>query len=278
MLAVLFAESGPVLAVAASTLFLLWLITLFQAFRYAVVPSRFVRAQRSLLTRIFDSDAFWKMCALEDRVKNPELVKLDREQLTAVLTRASTGLVAYRAGHLWAYELDRYRRSGASILFSAASVATLVVQGVITFTLVNCALYKVQPGQFAFDRAPSFATFIYYSFNSIFVSEISALRPVGDLASLVQVAAGFTCAVLVVLLVVTLVFSFRHSRTDKAATKAIRQMRRRSEQFATKLSEEYETTLDELLRRLDEMGSGLLTVISYLSSQVPDDDDRDEAA
>lgn len=280
ILGILLSDSPYLLGAAAIALVLTWFASLYKAFRYSVVPSRFVRSQRSLLDRILRSDQFWSLVALEEAVKRPEIEQLNRDQATNAITKATTGLIAYRAGHLWAYQLDRYRRSGVSILFSAVSVAALVLQALVTFAFVNMAIYTLDPSQFNFTEVPGVATFVYYSFASIFMSEVSMLVPAGPWAASVQVVAGFSSGVLLLLLVVTLVFSVRQSRTDKEATRAIRQMRRRSNEFADRLAAEYELSLDELLRRLDELGSGLIGVVSYLSAQLPDavdeEDDEDD--
>lgn len=278
VLSILLVDLPWLLWTASGVLTATWFAALVVAFRDAIAPSSFVRSQRSIMNRVLDSDRFWNFVALEDRVKSAEVERLDREQLNSVMTRASVGLITHRSGLVWAYQLDKYRRSGVSNLFSVISIASLILQAIVTFTFINLALFKLDPSQFVFDAEPGVPTFVYYAFGSIFVSEVSLLTPGGDWASALQVLAGFSAGVLGLLLVVTLFFGIRHARADEAATKAIQQMRRRSDEFARRVAQEFElVSIDELLRRVMSLGAvGLGGIIAYLNAQLSDVQDEED--
>jgi hypothetical protein len=268
-LAILTSTNDKVLIVACLALLILWFVNLYKAFRYSLAPARFVRQQQRLLERLLLSERTWTFFEVDKSVRDPALVKMTATQQQQFLLKVGTGLIAHRGSHFWAYRLDHYRKSGVSIVFSAMSIIGLLFQAVITFMFVNEAIYEISPEQFQVDGSPSYVLFAYYSFASLFVSEISAITPVGSWAAATQMVAGFSTAVVVFILIATIFFGIRQSRTDESANEAISQMRRKGDEFAVKLSGEYELSVEAISRRLTDLGWDLLGLLAYFSREVP---------
>jgi hypothetical protein len=63
---------------------------------------------------------------VDKSVRDPALVRMNETQQQQFLLKVGTGLIAHRGSHFWAYGLDHYRKSGASIVFSAVSIIGLL--------------------------------------------------------------------------------------------------------------------------------------------------------
>jgi hypothetical protein len=271
VLVILATDADWSVGAGAICLLLLWLVSLWKTFRYALSPGRFVRGQRAWTEKMLGSKGFWNFVNVEDRVRNAQVERFDREQTNAVITRASFGLTLCRGSQFWAAQLDAYRRSPVSVVFGCVAVLGIFLQTVLTFTFVNLAIFKFDSSQFSADSPsrPSVAVFAYYSFSSSFVSEISALRPRGSVAAIAQVVAGLSTAVVVCLLVIAVIFGVKQSRVDEAATEAIEGMRRKAREFEEKLGREYDTTGEDLFQRLCDFNSFFAKWLVYLSDQLP---------
>jgi hypothetical protein len=267
---IIVASTNHVLLSGASVALLaLWFASLYKAFRYSLAPARFVRQQQRLLERVLLSDRAWTWFEVDKSVRDPALVKMNDTQQQQFLLKVGTGLIAHRGSHFWAYRLDHYRKSGASIVFSAVSIIGLLLQAIITFMFVNEAVYKISADQFHVENAASYMLFAYYSFASLFVSEISAITPVGSWAAAIQIVAGFSAAVVVFILIATIFFGIRQSRTDESANEAISQMRVKGDEFALRLSGEYELSMDAISRHLTDFGWDFLGILAYLTREAP---------
>lgn len=254
------ALDGPtgLLVSAVVILMILWTWLVFRAVVYAIVPSKFVVHQQKFLGNILDSDRTWTVAALPTEVTSSTATQLNKSQIDRVVSQASMGLALYGVSALWAEKLDQYRKSRTSVVFSAFAVAALVTQGLAIFALVNLGIFRIDASQFVYSESPQLVTFVRYSFSSMYAGEIEALRPVGTAASVVNVAETFSCAVIVLVLVVSVVFSVKESRDDLVEEESIRAMRLKADDFAEKLQGQYRLPLLDLLNRISELG-GLFT-------------------
>ncbi|WP_156971681.1 hypothetical protein [Knoellia flava] len=269
VIGILASETRWVLVVCAVALFSLWVFSLVKTLRFAISPGRFIASQRSLFTRLFNSDVVWRFVHLDENLKNPAIQKYDQQQANAIVTSLSTGLVCSRGAQFAASHLEAYRRSPASILSSCFAVFGLFLMGLFTFTFVNMAVYKSAPQEFLAGYEPSLATFAYYTSSSASFGEISALIPKGSLATAVNLLTGVGSGVIICMLIASVVLGFRQTREDEAATKQIEAMRREADEFEDRLAREYGLGPDELVRRLEELGVGFVKLIPFLFVRRP---------
>ena len=169
---------------------------------------------------------------------------------------------------MWAEQLEIYRKKGVSVVFSAVSVVTLVLQASLLFCFANLALFKYDSGQFEYSASgtPPFATFFRYSFNSLLLSEIDSLKPLGSLSSWLSTVAGISVAVIGIVLIVAIVFGVKQSRDDEETRNAVEDMRERADGFAQKLTEEYRLPVEDLIDRVLEIGGFITLWLKYFGS------------
>lgn len=259
---------SPVQAIAITSLIALWTILLLRACISAIRPVSFIQAQQRALSYAMSSKAVQTMASPAPGHMRADVVKLSKAQVDQVVMNASIAVCVYAAGYHLADQLEKYRKSSASIAFNALGIAALSLEAIALFTLSNYGLFQISPGQFKGVTDPSFALFTRYSVSAMFFSEIAALQPVGDIANWFSVYAGISFGVIFLVLVVGLAFSFRSTREDAAAEEAIAEMRKRSDSYAARLATEYELPMNELISRLIAMGGVVNLWIRFVSSSI----------
>lgn len=256
-------------ATAAIILLTLWVITVVRAFVYAVRPSRFVVGQRKLADTILKSSWARDNYGIPPVAKDPAIPDLTEEQTNDVLGKVSSGLILHRGLALLTYRLDLYRQTGAFIIFSAISIVALLLQALLTFSLINYAVFQLDSSQYNFDRDPNLLTFFYYSSASMFNSEVGVVQPEGTFALLVALAAWLSTGFLVLVLVVAIIFGIKNSKTDDTAKRAIADLEAGGNHLEVVLRDEYELSLTEVSERLSAMQWGTAGMIAWMASQVP---------
>lgn len=268
-LLIFIASNNLVLNSCIVVLSLLWIIVLSRSTINAFRPSRFVRLQSNLMDKILNWKILRTTSAIDESLQDPLVTTFDNVQANKFATNALFGVIYYRASQYWASRLDKYRRSGASIFFAAISLLYLIAQGVVTFALINYSLFKVDPSRYSsISPSPRFATFIYYSFASAHGSEISSLTPKGSLSSIIQVFEGASFIFFIFVLIATIYFGFKQTKDDDVARSEIAKMRKKGDEFAQEFVAEYDTTIEELTRRLAMTGGQFIKLIDYFVKET----------
>jgi len=217
------------------------------------------------------------MTSPDEDLRHTELEKFTPQQQNLFVQSLSQGVIVHRALYFWAHKLDQYRQSPASLFFSVLSVLWLLIQTAVAFTLINDALFKIDPESFSYVSPPSFAVLLRYSVSSMYAGEIDALKALSDLANVVAIAATVVGAVVVLSLFVSVILSFQQTRDDRTMRSIIEELKREGTQINKRLKADWEVSADEAIDRLNQLGAGLLGVITFLSSRIPpgfDDEDQ----
>lgn len=253
---------------AVYVLLILWAVLLGRACLTALRPVSFIRAQQRLIGRVQKSAFGQSIASPSADYLKPEVVTLSKTQVDALVTHASGAVCLYAAGYFLADQLERYRKSGAAVVFSMLGVGALFLEAIAILTVVNVAIWHVDERQFSYTESPSAATFVRYTLNSLFPGDIDALQPERDWATWVSIYSGISVGIIMLTLVVSLVFSVRSTREDSAATESINKMRQRSDEYAARLVEEYRLPLEQLVSRLIQMSGALDFWFRFVSDRI----------
>jgi hypothetical protein len=268
---IVFATSRWLLIPAA----VLWgglLAVLFvRAFWRSISPSRFIRGQAVLLDRIVGSEQFSKLWQIKEELRSPAVKKFDSSQQVEFVNNMAMGVMGHRLMYWWAYQLDAYRQSPAPILFTFLSYLRLFVAAVVGFALINAALFRADAANFAYSKNPGAFDFIHYAINTLIAGSVDYLSPKSALALAVSDTAHLTGILFFITLFATALLSIRSSKQDEALRASVEVFRRRAREFDQRFSEQYEVTVAEAMKRLKDLSYGLLAVILYFSSKVPED-------
>jgi hypothetical protein len=259
------------LVVAAGALALLIVSAVYRTIRASVVPNRFLTVQQSAIRRAFAAKFMQNLLEPSEELRNPEIEKFNAGQQQQLIQSLGNAVISHRILNLWAYQLDRYRRSPASILLTAWAYFWLLLRAVVGLTFINLAVFHADSHAFAYEAAPSFLTFMRYVIAGLYGGEIHALSPVSELANGVSIAT-FVIGVLVLgSAVISSALSYRASRDDSDFTDTISRIREESDRLDEQLRQKYDVSVAEGIRRLEDLRFGLMGVITSLSTRIPKD-------
>src|SRR5438105_2313605 len=173
-----------------------------------------------------------------------------------------------RACLLISKKLRDYQRSGANVASYVLSLVVLLLFTVMSFALINYALYKVSPAfyQFTYSKEAFFA-FVYYSAGSMFYAA-NGLVPVEPLSQFVQLIQ-FLCALLVLVIFVTVIYSLRNERYSAQLEEVIHSMAKEGRAAEARLLSEFNLdSIDGAIDALQKAKAGLIGFIVYLTKNL----------
>jgi len=253
------------------------LLHYFRAARAAVQPSRLLTMQQHFVEKLFnDSEGLRKATCIHDEWRSAEVEKLNKQQVEQFANNVSLGITLWKYLEYYTVLLNRYRKSAAPIVFGFSAFLWLFVQSTVAITFLNFGLGKAHPSQYDGAAEASFIRYIYYSINSLYGNTIPQLSPVGDAATGLGIVAAVYGPVLLLTFVAQMVFGFRQTRDDVAFQDFATKIRKIRLELEERLEAEYEVTLEEAWRRLEELGIGTVSQLTELAAMIPIPDDLDD--
>jgi hypothetical protein len=277
-LAIAVSDTRWVLGVASVALAVLLVRALYRTFKDTAVPNRFLQMQQGIIRRALDAKFVRGLLEPAQDLRRADIEKFNQGQQTTVIQSLGNAVISHRLLNFWAYQLDRYRRSAASVLLNAGAYLWLLVRSVVALAFLNLALYHADPHAFSYSEAPDFLTFVRYVIAGLYGGEIKALSPASALASALSVAT-FVVGVLVVgSAVVTSFLSYKASRDDTEIRLIIKQIKDESDRLDARVRENYDVSVPEAIQRLEDLKYGLMGVITALSTRIPRDFEDERGA
>ncbi|MEV7167804.1 hypothetical protein AB0N60_37745 [Streptomyces microflavus] len=180
-------DNRLVLGICASYLGIYFVLLMARTIWFSVKPSHFLNSQHTLIEKISGASFVNHVTAVSPELRDSSLVRFSAAQLTTFQSNLGMAVLVSRATYYWAYQLEKYRTSAAALMLSAIAYASLYVQGIAVFSMINWAILKMDPSAFAYSDAPAFLQVAYYS---LFHGAGSALSPVSGIAVLVKIATN----------------------------------------------------------------------------------------
>lgn len=205
-----------------------------------------------------------------DELRRADVDRFTREQQTQFTIALGLTVMFHRGLYYWTYQLEKYRRSSASLLLTAISYLWLVVRVVLGFVLLNIALYHGEHHAFHYSQAPTLVTFIRYVIASLYGSEISALQAHFTLAEALAVITFAVGGPVVISLVLSLALTFRAARDESEIRDTLDTLKREGAKLRDQLQEEYDVSVSEAVARLEQLKYALVGVLRFLAANVPD--------
>jgi hypothetical protein len=239
-------------------------------FAYALV---FVGAFRpsavfQTYTKVFPIIKKGDFLKADESVRNLPVEVMTAKELE-LRTNGLQNVVLYnRACLLISKKLRDYQRSGANVASYILSLVILLLFAVISFALINYALYKIDPALYHFTYSKeAFFAFVYYSSGSMFYSA-NGLVPVEPLSQFVQLIQ-FLCALLLVVILVTVIFSLRNERYSTQLEEVIVSMEAEGRAAEARLLSEFNLdSIDSAIDALQKAKSGMIGFIIYLTDTL----------
>ncbi|MFJ1981578.1 hypothetical protein [Streptomyces albogriseolus] len=266
-------RSNVILGVSAVYLGLYFLLLMARTIWFSLKPSHFLKSQQTIIDKVSSASFVAKITAVSPELRDASLEKFSAAQLTTFQSNLGMAVLCSRATYYWAYQLEKYRTSAASLVLSTVAYASLYVQGIIVFSVINWSILKMDPSAFAYSGSPSFLQVAYYS---LFHGAGSALTPVSGAAVAVKIATNVVAPLFITALITQFLINRRQVEQDAAAEEAIKRIKAAGAELENRFRQEYEVSTEEAIARLQALGENFfLTAITALSAQLPPDYDAE---
>jgi hypothetical protein len=270
-LAIALGHAEWLMAVAGGAMMVFVLQAVGRTVRFSLAKSRFLKVQQAAVRRTVDSGWLRSLTSPNADLLRPEIEKFTREQQTTFVQNLGNGILAHRVLYYWAYQLEKYRRSPASLLFNGLAYVWLVVRVLLGLAFVNLAIYHADQSAYSYDDAPSFLDFLRCSIAGLYGSEIAAVQPRSDLADALSVATFVLGIVIVGGLITALLLGVRATRNESEIRETIQEIKYEGARLHRYLEDAYDASLDEMMLRLAQLKFGLMGLVQFLSSRIPND-------
>ena len=261
--------------VSGAALYLIGLMiwSLVRRLRRILGTPSFIEVQRRTIHRVMRSGNLRSMITLKDEYLTGDLTRYDDTQAESVTSTIAYAIGATKLLHLWAYQLDRYRRRySPSVVFNVISYTWVFISALIGMALVNFALLKLDSGQYAVDGPRPPIAVLVYSLSTFWLGEAGGMHPIGQLAYLVQFVGGLTGALILGALLLNLYLSWVRERDDTATESLITELRDEARVLERTFAEDYSVSTDEGLARLHEFGVAAASLASWVARVLPQPD------
>ncbi|MER7267409.1 hypothetical protein ABT344_03720 [Micromonospora carbonacea] len=253
----------------ASILTLCLIRTYIRALRRTFWPEEFLRKHASVARKILQSGQLIQWASVPDAVRKSRARRLNPKLTEQVTQNLSYALIAIKASHFYAYQLERYRRSPGPFILGMLSYSVLFLYTVGVTAAINVAVFKFSPTEFKIEGDISALNWLHYSLSAFYVNGIDEIAPIGGIAVGVKMTSGILAGVILVTLLLNGFLSYRHKREDEATREAIQSIKNDSGHLIRMVQSEYNVTPSEAARRLQSLGATSVGLILWLSSKVP---------
>jgi len=192
---------------------------------------------------------------LSDKELELTLEDMDEKQIQKWTTGVLWLALFNRVCLFVAKKIKSYLDSRFNIISSVFGILILVLFTVLSFSLLNFGLFKINPNYFSFQAEPTIFNFFYYSFNIFLfnpIQEIIAKAPIAQIANMVE----YLFAIFLIAIFVSLVFSFRSQRETEELNNLIAFLTEEGTKAEGVLKDKYRlNTVEEAMEALQKLNS-----------------------
>lgn len=263
---VVFSDVSRLLIIASAVLVALILVAYFKSFMGALKPSMIFQIYSKALKGV--REVGYTSFALDEDIRNKPFEFLDPHQVDRWHTKLQTSVLFNRFCLFLAKKLRSYQRSEWRVIPSIFGLLVLVTLTVITFSGVYYALFKLDAGLFRYTEAPSWFTFLYFSFNNLVLNATAEFAPAVPLSKTIYMLQTFLSFLLIVILV-TLVISHRAQKSSSELDEVIAAVEGQGRQMEMFVQNEFNMpSIQVAIDRLKEAKAGLVNIIYWFSKGI----------
>jgi hypothetical protein len=219
-------------------------------------------------TKVFPAIQNGDFLKIDTSVRDLPIETLTEKQIELRVARLQNVVLYNRMCLFVSKKLRNYQRSGANIAAYILSLMFLLFFTVLSFALINYALFTIDPSLYQFTYSKeSFFSFIYYSAGSMFYAA-NGLVPIGPISQAVQLVQ-FLCALVLVGILVTVVYALRNECYSHELSEVIDSMRKEGLVAESLLASEFNfDSVESAIEALQKAKAGALGLIVYLTKNL----------
>lgn len=259
-------DSDHILYVFSVILGLLTLFVYYKQFISSFQPSAVFRTYKKIFTRIRKKSA--STFELDEEIRDLPTVNFTKPQIEKWNNTLKMAVLFNRSCHFVGAKLRDYQISEWRIIPSIFSVAYLLSFSTINFSFIYYSIFKIDNGSFSYTGRPMLFEFFYFSFNNLIFSSIDDLNPVSILAR-VAYMAQIVLIISVVVIMVSLVISYRAERYSRDLDEIILEVKKEEEYMEDHIRDQFGLDgIQDAINHLEKFKSDLLKVIYAMSSDI----------
>jgi hypothetical protein len=274
-LVIVASHSAGLLGVAGAVMALLAAQAVYRTIKYSVQPSRFLRMQQTAIRKAVASKTLRELTSPTEELRRADLERFNETQQNDFIQKLANGVIAHRILFFWAYQLERYRRSPASVFFNSLAYAWLIVCVVVSLAFINLALYHADHTAYDYKESPGFLVLVRYVISGLYGGEIDALHPASNAANALSITAFVIGVVVLGSLLLSSALSFRAAKNESEIRETIAEIKAEGQELNKVLKNEYDVSVAEAVDRLKQLRFGLIGIITFLSTRIPEEFDNE---
>ncbi len=261
---------SPLLWVCAAYITWLMVWSLIRRVRGTFTRPTFVALQEKFITSLMNFGWLQRAQLLKEELKAADLEKYDETQAQSVTSAISIGIGLNKALYLYAYQLGRYRRRySPSVVFNIITFVWVFCASLAGLTLLNVALLKLAPDQYATAHPWGPVSPMVYSLSTFTLGSAGGIQPIGQLAYLLQFAGAITGTLILATLGVSVVLGYLRERDDSALNQLIQDLKEQARLQEERFKAEYAVTIDEAYSRLRDLRANAVGILAFLIQALP---------
>ncbi len=253
---------------------MLILILFWAAFRTVKLTFQkdwFIKIHEQFITKVVDSKIVAGLTTLNDDIATGKVQKLDANQLATVTTSISGSMLINKGLYFWAYQLQKYKQSGMSIIFNAFTFVWLFTGTVYVFWLVNTAIFKIDPGQFNIESSGSGIAILVYSMSTLFLNDGAGISPAGTTALVVRLIAAVFGSIFLLTVVANILMVIRQSRDNASLEGIVTKLKDRAKKQDEVFKQQFSLSVDEARLKMEQLNQGIHGLIGMINAAIPSD-------
>lgn len=206
--------------------------------------------------------------ALEESIKNLPVESLDQKQLEKWTTNLQTSVLFNRVCLFAAKKLRDYQNSGLNVVSYVLTILLLIALTILSFSVINLGLYKIDSNFFEFSSAPSFFTFFYYSFNNLLFNSIREIIPISPISQTASMIESFFALFLVVIFV-SLLLSVRSQKHSEELNEVIKEIEGQGVEMEGFIKDEYRiNSIEDAMAELQKLKAGMAKFLYKITESI----------
>ncbi|CAM4096895.1 hypothetical protein [Mesobacillus thioparans] len=263
LIVIMTSTNKALLLFSCTAISVILILTFYNRFKVIFKKSSILGFYTLFLSRVDKSTLI-----LEEEITKTPVELLNDRQMEKRTTNLQM-LVLFNRIHLFiAKKLRLYQNSRMNFAYYVISIVGLVIFTILSFTLINLSLFKLNTTHFYYEEIPSFFIFIYYSFNNLLSTPISELKAVTPLSQSVSMVGTFS-AFLILVILTSLVWSVRSQKHNDELNDVINSFEQQGKGMEQLIVDQYKIkNIEDALIELEKLKAVLIKFIYKISENI----------
>lgn len=265
----IFSFHNKFLLYSATIVVLLTLIFIY-GYRFIMIfkSSKVNNFYIALLSKVGENENRYSHLVLDAGMKNLSYQQMNEKQLDKWVTNLQNTVLFNRFSLFMAKKLKNYQDSKWNLAYYAFTIFGLIVLTILSFSLINLAVYKIDVSSFKYSDTPSFFTFFYYSFNNLLFNGVDELKPLSIISQSVSMIESFL-SLFMGMIFVSLLFSAKSERHTRELDVIISEFEAQGSDLESFMKKEYKiNSIEDAMEELQKVQAISIKLLYKITESI----------